>query len=354
MPRLHKAILIAVAFASSTLQLAAFSVQKNHGHQTSSFKAVGLCPKTRQDLKFSNRYPLQIPAAYSSATKSATTVTTATTTRLYSASAENQQGNHFRPPVPNGSVNGSVNGNAINGAAAKSKGTIPLSTNQGIFFGCVLAVTSGIINGATLMGLFANSQGTAALTGTYTKSAMFLAKGEMQTCLWYLRCLLCWMAGSSIVGLLVPEPSAFEVKYPKGLATSLAIGAACLSVAGLKGGKGGAAFGPTFVLLCLMAQGIQDAVSSVMTGNLCRTTHMTGITCDLGTYLGQWIRGNRDISSTKVRAFSWITVSFSAGAFLSWPLSQIFGARMLLGVAGAYLSVAASIGVYFLRQRLSA
>ncbi|CAJ1937506.1 unnamed protein product [Cylindrotheca closterium] len=327
MTRLFVIGLVAVAFAFSTVQVSSFSsgkhtyslhAQQRQKQQHKSPASFGL-PKARfgsvVDFRVQSR--LKVPAS-------------ATSTSLYSAAAD-----HFRQ---SGAVNGA--------AAAANFKTIPLSTNQGIFFGCLLAITSGIINGATLMGLWSNSQGTAALTGTFTKSAMYMAKGEWQTCLWYTKCLISWMAGSTIVGLLIPEPSAFEVKYPKGLAASLAIGATCLSFAGLSIG------GPSFVLLCLMAQGIQDSVSSIMTANLCRTTHMTGIACDLGTFFGQRLRGNKDINPTKVRAFSLLTLSFCLGAFASFPLSTIFGPRMLLGVAGAYLSIAASIGVYYMRQKL--
>eukprot|EP00526_Cylindrotheca_closterium_P016227 CAMPEP_0113632772 /NCGR_PEP_ID=MMETSP0017_2-20120614/17042_1 /TAXON_ID=2856 /ORGANISM="Cylindrotheca closterium" /LENGTH=337 /DNA_ID=CAMNT_0000543357 /DNA_START=31 /DNA_END=1044 /DNA_ORIENTATION=+ /assembly_acc=CAM_ASM_000147 len=337
MTKLMKTGLLAIALLALSLQwkeVSSFSAPVQHQHQR----------QHRQNQLQTRSVSWNKVGKTSPFTLLPPTTTTTSSTSLCSAAAESP-GNHHLHNRQHNNVEQHTNGikTGINGAPKSN--TIPLSTNQGIFFGCILAITSGIINGATLMGLWSNSQGTAALTGTYTKSALFLAKREWKTCLWYFKCLVAWLAGSTLVGLMIPEPSAFEVKYPKGLAACLAIGATCLSFAGFTSG-------PNFVLLCLAAQGIQDAVSSIMTSNLCRTTHMTGITCDLGTFLGQFLRGNSQvINSTKARAFSLLALSFSAGAFMSFPLSNLFGPRMLLGVAGAYLTMAASIGVDFLRHR---
>lgn len=173
---------------------------------------------------------------------------------------------------------------ATEAAESTSKKPLPLSTRKAVVIGTVLAMTSGFINGACASGFFSPSQFTAAVTGTWTNSALALAKGQNQVFIKLAKYLFMFMSGSTIAGLFVPEPVPFEVTDPKGVACSFGVGSLCLAVAGVMAKTGGLS-SESILSLCFIANGIQNSLTSAFTANLCRTTHFSGITSDIGTFL---------------------------------------------------------------------
>ena len=61
-----------------------------------------------------------------------------------------------------------------------------------------------------------------------------------------------------------------------------------------------------------------------MTTNLCRTSHFTGISSDMGTFLGQILRGNM-ANLFKLKVFAGLATSFWLGGYLSYALSKAHG-----------------------------
>jgi hypothetical protein len=221
---------------------------------------------------------------------------------------------------------------------------LKLSTRKAVAFGMLLALTSGFVNGACLSGFLSATQATAAVTSTWTLSAIALASQRNGQFLNLAKFLLSFLGGSTIAGLLVPNPVPFQINNPKGVAMGFGFSSMALAAAGLLANA--ARFGgQNFLYLCLFANGIQNSLTSSLTSNLCRTSHFSGMTSDMGTYMGQFLRGNHD-NVLKLQVFPLLSLSFWLGGFASYPLARLFDARILLLAAGVYGSLAASLGLY--------
>eukprot|EP00980_Cylindrotheca_fusiformis_P001281 scaffold333_cov133-Cylindrotheca_fusiformis.AAC.7 len=221
---------------------------------------------------------------------------------------------------------------------------LKFTTKTAVAFGMLLAMTTGFVNGACLSGFWASSQATAAVTSTWTNSAVALASQQTGKFVLMVKYLLSFAAGSIMAGLLAPNPVPYQINNPKGVAMAFGLSSLTLGAAGLLASATGYA-GTNFLCLCLIANGIQNSLTSSLTSNLCRTSHFSGMTSDIGTYIGQIIRGNRD-NLMKLRAFSLLSLSFWLGGLISYPLSRLFDARILLLAAGVNGSLAASLGLY--------
>jgi hypothetical protein len=76
-----------------------------------------------------------------------------------------------------------------------------------------------------------------------------------------------------------------------------------------------------------------------MTGNLCRTSHFTGISSDIGTFVGQILRGNK-ANAFKLKVFAGLVAAFWLGGYASYGLSKTHGTSVLCISAAVYLFVA--------------
>lgn len=218
---------------------------------------------------------------------------------------------------------------------------LPISTKMAVGLGMILAFNSGIVNGACLSGLLAEGtkQATAAVTGAWTNSALGMAKGNSAQFLLNAKCILSYMGGSMISSLLVPRPTPFVLDVNRSLpcfaiASGLLVGAASLAEAK----------NINYLFLCCLANGIQNSLTSTLTGNLCRTAHYSGITSDLGTFLGQVLRGNT-ANLLKLKSFALLAACFWAGGFLSFGLTESFGSVVLEGAALTQLMFALVLGL---------
>ena len=88
-----------------------------------------------------------------------------------------------------------------------------------------------------------------------------------------------------------------------------------------------------------MANGINNSVTSTMTSNLCRTSHFTGISSDMGTFLGQVLRGNK-ANLFKLKVFAGLAACFWIGGYLSYELGQTYGTSVLYASAAIYFFMA--------------
>ena len=76
-----------------------------------------------------------------------------------------------------------------------------------------------------------------------------------------------------------------------------------------------------------------------MSSNLCRTSHVTGISSDMGTFMGQILRGNK-ANVYKLKVFAGLATSFWLGGYLSYALSRAHGSSTLYLSAAVYLFMA--------------
>jgi len=218
---------------------------------------------------------------------------------------------------------------------AKAPRTI--SQQSAVFAGMALAFNSGYCNGCCLGGgavSGANKLAVAAVTGAWTNSALGLASGNMQLFQTQIKALASYIGGSCIAGLMIPRPKAFQIADSTG--PTFLVGAALLYAASVFAGKTPNAM--TCFYLAAMANGLQNSVSSVSTGNLCRTAHFSGCSSDMGTFLGQYLRGNTE-NLFKLKSFIMIASSFWIGGFVSFFVTQQMASASLLFSAAAHFLI---------------
>jgi Protein of unknown function (DUF1275) len=222
-----------------------------------------------------------------------------------------------------------------------SKTFLPVSTKAAVAMGMVLAFNSGVINGACLSGLLAEGtkQATAAVTGAWTNSALGMAQGATAQFSLNAKCILSYMAGSMISGLMVPSPTTFKLDVAGSLPLFALASGLLVAAASLADAKN-----INYLFLCLIANGISNSMTSTLTANLCRSAHFSGITSDIGTFLGQVLRGNKT-NLLKLKTFALLAACFWAGGYVSYGLTESFGNFVLEGSALVHLVFALFLGL---------
>ena len=235
-------------------------------------------------------------------------------------------------------------------AAVAQLKSSPLVTTRGgdtsqkaaVVLGLILALNSGFINGCCLSGAITADgakQAVAAVTASWTNSALGMAGGDMKQFSFLAKVIGAFMGGSAIAGFVNPKPTLFQVTT-SAYAIPLSIGGVMLAVASQLVQKADTV--KLGFLLCAMANGIQNSMTSTMTGNLCRTSHYTGISSDMGTFIGQIVGGN-NANMYKLKVFMGLAASFWAGGFISYSVGKEYGSTSLLFAAGLYAVI---IGLY--------
>jgi len=222
---------------------------------------------------------------------------------------------------------------------------VPLSQKAAVGMGMILAFNSGAVNSATLSGLLAEGtkMGTAAVTGAWTNSAIGAASAVQGAAasqfLFNTKCIASYICGAIISGLVIPEPKAFEIDVKKTLPLfAIASGLLATSAVFAK------ASNVKYFYFALLANGLQNSFTSTLTANLCRTSHFTGISSDMGTFIGQILGGNKT-NQGRLKNIALIAASFWTGGFLSFGWTKTFGHNVLFGAASVHLAFAAWVAM---------
>ena len=201
------------------------------------------------------------------------------------------------------------------------------STRSLVNLGCAFSLNSGFLNGLCLSGVLGRAMPVAAVTGTYTNAAVAsFARHQKQHGIGALVTILatpaCFMLGSLVNGLCNPEGTTMGME-PLSMIQTLPLLLAGAMILFAK-----YAMNHDVLLACLyttFAMGLQNSwTSTLLPGNLLRTTHFSGITSDFGTILGQTIRGNR-ANAYKLSTFASLTASFWLGGMLSQVVAGSVG-----------------------------
>lgn len=168
------------------------------------------------------------------------------------------------------------------------------------------------------------------MTGAWTNSALGAAAKTGQFG-FNLRCILSYFSGSLIAGLVNPNPTPFEISVST-VQILFGIGSVLLFASYSVAEKGGV----EFIFLAAVAMGLQNSLTSTTTANLVRSAHFSGITSDIGTFLGQVVRGNKQ-NLIKLKVFFSLALSFWTGGYISYSLTRKFGTQILLFSSILYL-----------------
>jgi uncharacterized membrane protein YoaK (UPF0700 family) len=220
-----------------------------------------------------------------------------------------------------------------------------------IFVGVLLAFNAGYVNGSCITGLIAPSgtqQAVTSNTGTVTKSALALSRGDTRDCGFLVSMGLCFALGSFIAGFLTPQPRPFRLEATYG--PTFLIGAVFLSLSSALAAL--EVEQEQFIFyLAAAANGIQNGISSIYSSNLIRSTGITGTSTDIGILIGQHLRGNRKETWRLIVLLS-LWTSFGMGGFVSFYATSAFMHFSLLFNAGLYLLIGGGL-VVFLHKELN-
>ena len=209
--------------------------------------------------------------------------------------------------------------------------------------GLCLSFNSGYINGCCLSGLL-KTCGTgvpvAAFTGAYTNAGLAIGAGNMAVALANLKMIWSFQAGAAIEGFINPRPKPNKITPRYG--PTFLLGSILLALSATR------AYlhpdGRSFLYLAAMANGLQNALSSGYTANLIRSSHMSGISSDIGMILGQMLGGNLE-NAWRFIVLSGLCTSFWAGGVVSWfavnrfkSLALIFNALLFFAIAMATIA----------------
>mmetsp|Transcript_29906 Transcript_29906/g.64453 ORF Transcript_29906/g.64453 Transcript_29906/m.64453 type:complete len:638 (-) Transcript_29906:201-2114(-) len=220
-----------------------------------------------------------------------------------------------------------------------------VSSSQEAYFvfavGLLLSLNSGYINGLCISGLLteggSRKQGVSAFTGTYTKSGLALANGEVKLFRFEFTLILSFIGGAMAAGMM--NPKAIPHKLIPSYGPTFLIGSLCMIAASIS-----AALHPdgkALYYFAAMACGVQNGMTSTYSANLIRTTHLTGTSTDIGLIMGQMIRGNWK-NYWKFKVLVGLAASFWLGSLISFYSASAFLSNSLWFSAALYLAIGLS------------
>jgi uncharacterized membrane protein YoaK (UPF0700 family) len=160
-----------------------------------------------------------------------------------------------------------------------------------LHLGCVLAFVAGAVNAG---GFLAIGGYTSHMTGIVSSMADDLALGNVKVALAALGAWLAFVAGAATTAVLINWTRRRKLRSQYAL--SLLLEAALLLLFGVAGTYLAALRDlliPLTVLLLCFIMGLQNAIITKISGAVIRTTHVTGLSTDIGIELGKLFYYNR-------------------------------------------------------------
>lgn len=151
-----------------------------------------------------------------------------------------------------------------------------------LFGGALLAFSAGCVNITALLG-FANLS-VSHVTGNVSLFSNAIAHLDVEKLFYIGTVLASFVTGAILSGFIIRyEP----LTLGKGYGVALAIEAVLLLLAIFFFAK------QLYLgeMLASMACGLQNAMIATYSGSVIRTTHLTGITSDIGASIGNWLSG---------------------------------------------------------------
>ena len=157
--------------------------------------------------------------------------------------------------------------------------------------GCALAFVAGAVNAG---GFLAIGRYTSHMTGIVSGMADQLALGDFALALAALAAWIAFLLGADTTALLINWARRHRLRSQYAL--SLMLEAALLLLFGLAGthlaGMSNILAPVTVLLLCFI-MGLQNAIITKVSGAVIRTTHVTGLSTDIGIELGKLFYYNK-------------------------------------------------------------
>lgn len=190
-----------------------------------------------------------------------------------------------------------------------------------LFGAVVLAFCAGILNTTALMGFTHIS--ASHVTGNVSQVAVTWFYGDWLNLKLFTISIGSFWFGSVLSGMIIGSSELHinrHYGYAMYLQFALLSGSLWLYLNNNEYGQ----------MLIATACGLQNSMVTTYHGVVVRTTHLTGVTSDLGATVGQWLVG-RKVSKSKIMLHSGLWWGFFIGGFVAvWLYAKIGYLSMLL------------------------
>lgn len=211
----------------------------------------------------------------------------------------------------------------------------------------LLSLNGGFINAG---GFLATGRFVSHVTGFATLFGVDLANSQFEAAIGILSVPLFFLLGAFVAGLLIDRPLHKKRRPHFDWVMGLSACALLFAATGEEISTFGN-FGETFgleksylllILLCL-ASGLQNAAITSSSGKSIRTTHLTGLTTDLGLGLAKLLSFdfNNQLRQVEIRANF-----LRAGSILSFVIGSAIGAWIFLALGFRGFLFPAVISIY--------
>lgn len=195
--------------------------------------------------------------------------------------------------------------------------------------GFVLAGVAGLINAIGLLGL---QHPISHVTGNASLFATSLVRGDYVELSTTGLLALMFFIGAVIGGFVVQQSTA---RLGRRYGAALAIESALLFAAAFYLERGGV----SGMYLAAIACGLQNAMVTTYSGAIVRTTHMTGVTTDIGIAVGHLLRG-KAVAPRYFLLLGALLSGFVGGGILGanlfshWRFAALLLPAVITGAAG--------------------
>ena len=186
--------------------------------------------------------------------------------------------------------------------------------------GFILSACAGLTNTIAILGF--SHRAISYVTGTISKTAIDLAHLDFHDALMTFSIVFFFFVGAVFSGFIVKNESLCASRS-YGIALILESVFLMLSFIGLSHNS---VWGEWFAA---MACGLQNALVTTYSGSVIRTTHLTGITSDLGASLGNLLAG-KTANKKKIAIQSILFVGFLIGSSLGVIFFNCFNYSAIL------------------------
>lgn len=225
--------------------------------------------------------------------------------------------------------------------ATNNKVVLPLHERHPLEFTVILigatalAFNAGFVNGCTLQ---FRKIAVSHVTGATTQAGLAVGRNDWNKFAIDMAIILSFVFGSSITGFYMPQDS-FQLGREYGplfIIGSFLFAIACTT----------SFFWPSsnyYFYFAAMSCGLQNALTSKYSGNIIRTTHVTGTATDVGLVLGRFASSGDTKELWKLKVLGPIYIGYLMGGAISIPAFHHLGKLSLV----VNVVVFASIGIAY-------
>ncbi|HEX5352824.1 MAG TPA: YoaK family protein [Rhodanobacteraceae bacterium] len=189
--------------------------------------------------------------------------------------------------------------------------------------GVGLAFIAGMINAMGYLGF--RHQAVTHMTGTTSLLGIVAVQANLSDVLHFGALLLAFAGGCALSGFIIGD-SALQLGRRYGVALAIESALLFLAVPLLHQQHDAGLW------LAASASGLQNAMAATYSGAVVRTSHVSGIVTDLGTFLGHWMRGDKP-DGRRVRLYCALFTGFLGGGVASALAFPYLQERTLLAPA---------------------